>query len=64
MSVTNMVWDPYDEGGLLSKFGSLEIGRLLRDGRQVVTQLRSIFVSANAVLVPVIANNMKSTRRT
>jgi O-antigen/teichoic acid export membrane protein len=58
MSLTNMLLDPTTKG-LLSKFGSLEMLGYYEMAARLVTQLRSIIVSANAVLVPVVAEQQE-----
>jgi len=58
MSLTNLLWDPLTKG-LLSKFGTLEMVGYYEMAARLVTQLRSIVVSANAVLVPVISEQQE-----
>ena len=60
MSLANMLWDPMTKG-LLSKFGSLEMVGYYEMAARLVTQLRSIIISANAVLVPVIAEQQEKS---
>ena len=58
MSLANMLCDPVTKG-LLSKFGSLEMVGYYEMAARMVTQLRTVIVSANGALVPVVAEQQE-----
>lgn len=54
MSLLNLLYDPMTRA-LISKFGGLSLVGYYEMAARMVTQLRSIIISANGVIVPVIA---------
>ena len=62
-NIATMLFDPITKA-LLSHFGSLSLVGFYEMANKLVTQLRSLIVAANAVLVPVVANlNEKEPER-
>lgn len=54
MSISAMLYDPVTKG-LLSKFGGLSMVGYYEMAARMINQLRSIIISANGVIVPVVA---------
>ena len=60
MSLMSMLYDPVTKA-ILSKFGGLSLVGYYEMATRMINQLRSIIISANGVIVPVVAENQEKS---